>query len=1115
MIPPEDGVSRQTTETEISISPHSESSSERKRPRDEDGKEEEDATSKESFSCRKKAKVADDDLSGDPANDSASSGQDIFGDSPGAKPKLTFSRIESLSGRKDRLASSDQSAHQLEDAEDSQYVDLSDHDGDYMQEVKTSKKSRKSVTRKGNKIKPKKDTSAEEPTTAATTSIACDPNEPSKINVYSLGFEEPEEGEAEAKKLKARAKFSKFKSKSELLKGKVESGTANDNYVKINLKKKTFVRGRKNMTGGKYRRMEWKRKVAEKEGTKLKEKTCFKCGEEGHWANDCFGATDKLMPKQVDENGDEIDESEFPTLEEAADMARGVSAAADSNRTTVHLYKTLEKEVNTTAAAGDPISEDKDIFDDGDNDLLLQACAQWQPEEEVNEGVDALRKLKPYFSPEQSDEECKQILSETLAKFGYDSFRPGQETAILRILRGDSTLVLLATGSGKSLIYQMPAYLYGERERCMTIVVSPLVSLMEDQVVGLPPFLKAACLHANQTRIMREKVAHQIKEGKLHFLLVSPESLASGGGVFASIIKDLPPISFVCIDEAHCVSQWSHNFRPAYLRLSKIIRERLGVKTVLGLTATAPESTIQDIATHLEICRQSGVIRGPLLPKNLVLSVSKDENRDHALMKLLQGERWENCDSIIIYCTRREECVRLATMIRTYLQENDLDNEGRLKGKKKMSFTAEPYHAGLTPARRRSVQNYFMSGKLRIVVATVAFGMGIDKSDIRSVIHYNMPKTFESYIQEIGRAGRDGLVAHCHLFLNSEGQDINELRRHIYGNSLDGHTIRKFLDIVFDGSKAADSVVGSRYKEVAASIEDTVEALDLAEENISTLLCYLEQDERKWIKIQNPVYSLCKIRCYNGPKQLKALAKKSPPVAAAIAVARKKGEEFDKSAQIEFPVVEVSATMGWDSGTVKRELKNLQWSQGLGGRWQKSGVLVEMSNLAFHFEALKGLSVEDRDHLKNFLYTRVLNQERAELHSLARIFRSFSTVAHASIKDCADQADMARSDKLKNFISEYFSETERNLGEDVKCSSGPLENEAQIRGDIRQFVCSNPEHNWTGRAVARIFHGITSPNFPAKQWGRVRRYWRSHLDVDFNMLCKLATQIVVSLRTGQ
>ncbi len=305
---------------------------------------------------------------------------------------------------------------------------------------------------------------------------------PNSSDIYALGFEEPEEedqGRRKGSSKFAGARKLPPQTKEERLRSKLGA----ENFVKINLKKKTYVKGKKTMTGGKFRRMEFKRKMAEKEkkgGGGAKTKNCFRCGGEGHWANQCTGGGgDKLMPEvEGEEDGGEGGGGEFPTLEEAADMAKGLAGGRS--------FSTIVSEkVNVfgggPGAGGD--SGDKDMFDDDEDDFLLRACSEWKPEEPQPESFELLNRVPPYFSPEDPDETClaemKKVLEST---FGYEDFRPGQAEAALRILRGRPTLVLLSTGSGKSLIYQLPALLYGRRSECITLVVSPLVSLMEDQV---------------------------------------------------------------------------------------------------------------------------------------------------------------------------------------------------------------------------------------------------------------------------------------------------------------------------------------------------------------------------------------------------------------------------------------------------------------------------------------------------------------------------------------------------------------------------------------------------------------------------------------------------------
>lgn len=322
----------------------------------------------------------------------------------------------------------------------------------------------------------------------------------------------------------------------------------------------------------------------------------------------------------------------------------------------------------------------------------------------------------------------------------------------------------------------------------------------------------------------------------------------------------------------------------------------------------------------------TGVISDIPLPDNLLLTISNDEQRDFALVRLLKTDRFVEFSSIIIYCSRRDECERVAKYLRThfqvsrsrsnrarrkyknqfFIQESIAQELEQLKAtgkrKRKLKTTIEPYHAGLGASRRRTIQNDFMRGDLKIVVATIAFGMGINKADIRAVIHYNMPMNFESYVQEVGRAGRDGEPAHCHLFLDPKGIDKLELRRHIYANSIDRHVIRKLLRKIFvpcacqrpkgkeRGEDALQSDleavqnisweenfddIGKEKKrncpghEVCFSVEETVAELDIPEENIATLLCYLELHEQRYIKALSKAYTMCKVFSYGGAKALR------------------------------------------------------------------------------------------------------------------------------------------------------------------------------------------------------------------------------------------------------
>uniref|UniRef100_A0A8B9BPR6 DNA 3'-5' helicase n=1 Tax=Anser brachyrhynchus TaxID=132585 RepID=A0A8B9BPR6_9AVES len=508
--------------------------------------------------------------------------------------------------------------------------------------------------------------------------------------------------------------------------------------------------------------------------------------------------------------------------------------------------------------------------------------------------------------------------------------------------------------------------------------------------------------------------------------------------------------------------------------------------------------------------------------------------RPQALISLLRGERFGHLDSIIVYCTRREETARVAALIRTCLQ-------GVLLAEP--PWIADAYHAGLSAAERRRVQRGFMSGRLRVVVATVAFGMGLDKADVRGVVHYNMPKNFESYVQEIGRAGRDGQPARCHLFLDPEGEDLHELRRHIYGDTVDFFTVKKLVQKVFSPCKCRElhqkrrdlggvrkgPEGGTRLRgpqpwracymhERAVPVQRTVEELDVREEGIETLLCYLELHPRRWLELLPPTYSSCRVRCYSGPQQLRAAARSCPPLAVFLARERLAGRPHARDSSAEFDVVSLSDSMGWEVPLVKRALRQLQWDPQLRPGTAGGGVLVEFAELSFHLRAYGDLSERELDSVCDFLHRRVVARERAALGQLRACFRAFKSVAFQSCGPHPEQAEEERSSRLRALLRDYF-EKEAPGEPDVEAtrcapppSPHPQDGEDQVRADVRRFLAIRQDEKFSGRAVARIFHGIGSPCYPAQVYGRDRRFWRKHLRFDFHRLMRVATEEILALR---
>ena len=848
--------------------------------------------------------------------------------------------------------------------------------------------------------------------------------------------------------------------------------------------------------------------------------------------------------------------------------------------------------------------EQCDFFQWADEPPKLFSDAEQTEDDCADDAVE----VPPVFDV-QSDGE--PALRKVLRAFGHDRFLPGQADAVQLLLSGKSTLALLPTGGGKSLIYQVFA---GVRAG-LVVVVTPLVSLMLDQLSCLPEELPGACLRSGQTLEVINATEQKLREGKIKVLFISPERLFSSR--FRRLMggRTAPKVSLVVLDEAHCISQWSHNFRTAYLRIPLTLFQTPGSNScpvfrkdpqVLALTATATSATIRDICDNLRIDAKEAVVKCDTKRDNLFLSLSRADQTVEAkaaeLTKILKRDpfatilglkdkqmvhpdegdgsdedalgakankrrrrkkdyekrekeetigwgsnlhvtkrvrairrnREKRQGSLIVYVTKQKDCASVAN----YLKSAVMDVQGEVR----------MYHAGLSQNERKKVQKQFERGSVAVLVATIAFGMGLNYSNVCGVIHFDMPSSLEGYWQEIGRAGRDGRDAFCHILFSE--YDACRLLSRSHADGIDQSTVRQLMRCLLDnsfvrahspGSKREnrkanrtsskrkrssideDSERGSPESDSDSSQEDwdsprefyvlTIDeqflqkSCDIKKETAETICALLESE-----------VSGFRIRKWCGTKYRIRFFSKSP-------------EELLKS---------TSKALTWyDRDVLKTIQKHAKQNAGqydldlASASITEDQVIGSLNRLQagrhISFECLKvGLQVECPGGVHKTLKK---NAERFAglVHGKLEEIQKIRTQQAQSVVTAFSQADEKLSEEeqsecLHRGIQRYFSgewEFEDGKAVDLGCRGNGVKAGKDKLKKMKEAVSvlsRESRYGWTvpqtARQIARIMHGLDSASFRAKDWCR-HRHWGQFIEDEFTMTKKAVASVLREERMWQ
>jgi len=605
--------------------------------------------------------------------------------------------------------------------------------------------------------------------------------------------------------------------------------------------------------------------------------------------------------------------------------------------------------------------------------------------------------------------------------FGYDNFRPGQEAVIEALAAKGAALAVFPTGGGKSLCYQLPALTYDG----VTLVVSPLIALMKDQIDALRRCgIAASRLDSSLSQEETKQVTTDLISGTLKLLYVAPERFNNER--FLATLKRVK-ISLFAVDEAHCISEWGHNFRPDYLKMAETARD-LGAERVLALTATATPSVVKDICRAFEIPAECAIVTG-FYRNNLQIGITptRADQRDVLLLKRLQSRP---PGSGIVYVTLQKTAEKVANLLT------------------EAGVPARAYHAGMESEAREAVQNWWMHSDRGIVVATIAFGMGIDKADVRYVTHYNLPKSLESYSQEIGRAGRDGLTSTVEMFACRS--DIAVLENFAYGDTPSRESLLTFLQEILTGPTEFD-----------ISLYQLANRHDIRQLVARTALTYVEL--LGVVRQGTPFYAGYEVKLLRGLPEILAEFKGEPAQFVHQIF------QLSKKGRIWYGINpdEMSAAMGQERRRIVRCIEFIQehgWAE------------VKAADSRMRYTRLGTPNLEE---LADELYGRFVRREYQEIRRLEQVL-ALATGAHC----------------ITNELALHFGE-ERDLpcGHCSFCRSGRnaalTESPATLMPkdfpevEFRTLRATSGESLATARQAARFLCGLTSP---AQVRGKLARH---------------------------